>query len=101
MPGFVSIRVRNPDTRIGTLPVQYTYTVGAARASNLHVGKSSADAVLTWSCAGCAASSPARIYRSQNALFTAYLENYNGGTGGAYSNTGAVSSAQSYFWSVE
>ena len=100
-PGLASIRVRNPDTRIGYLPAQYTYTGGTARASNLHVAKSSVDAALTWSCASCAGSNPARVYRSQNALFSTYLENYNGGIGGAYSNTGAVATAQSYFWTVE
>ncbi len=100
-PSLVSIRVRNPDTRIGFLPAQYTYTAGTSRASNLRVAKSGADAVLTWNCAACSAASPARINRSQNSAFSVYVENYNGGISGAYTNAGAVSSAQSYFWSIE
>ncbi len=100
-PGLASIRVRNPDTRIGFVPAQYTYTGGASRASNLRVAKSSADAALTWSCAGCSSANPARVYRSQNVFFSSYLENYNGGIGGAYTNSGAVATAQSYFWGVE
>ena len=100
-PGLVSIRVRNPDTRIGNLPAQYTYTSGTSRANNLRIAKSGGDAALTWSCASCTAASPARINRSQNAAFSLYLENYNGGISGAYTNTGAVASAQSYFWTVE
>jgi hypothetical protein len=107
-PGLVSIRVRNPDTRIGYLPVQYSYTTGSPRASNLLVAKASGNANLSWNCAAasCTASAPARVYRSQNAAFSLYIENYNGGASsaggaGAYTNTGAVASAQSYFWSVE
>jgi hypothetical protein len=102
-PGAASVRVRNSDTRQGVMGQAYTYTGGGPRASNLHVAKSGSDAALTWSCASCSASAPARVWRSQNAAFTQYVEQYNGGTGGGYTNSGALAAAAygSYFWSVE
>ncbi len=107
-PALVSIRVRNPDTRTAFLPVRYTYTTGSPRANNLYVTKAAGNANLSWSCpaATCTASAPARVYRAQNAQFSLFVENYNGGPStvggaGAFANTGAVATAQSYFWSVE
>ena len=98
----VKVRVRNPDTRVGYLPVDYTYVGGSSRTTDsLRVAKSGANAMLTWTCGGCSASAPARINRAQDAQFNVYLENYNGGTGGSYNNSGAVGTAQSYFWTVE
>ncbi len=72
-------------------------------ANSLRVAKAGggADAQLTWACVGCTLTAPARIYRNQNAPFTSYLELYNGGTGTTYTNSGAVSSPQNYFWTVE
>lgn len=100
--GAAVVRVRNPDTRAGTQGAAYLYSGGASRTVNsLRVGKSAGDAALTWSCAGCSASAPARVFRAQNASLSVYLENYNGGTGGGWSNTGAVATPYSYFWSVE
>ena len=95
--------MRNPDTRSRDLSAgAFSYAAGPSRAGNsLRVTPSGANANLSWSCAGCDAANPARIYRAQNAAFNLYLEPYNGGIGGAYTNTGAVSSAQSYFWTVE
>ena len=69
--------------------------------NSLRAAKSGANANLTWSCAGCTAGNPGRLYRAQNSGFTVYLEQYDVGTASAYSNTGALGSAQSYFWSVE
>ena len=100
-PGSARLRVRNPDTRTGYLPANYLYTAGTSRAVNFRLLKAGGNAQLSWNCAGCTAASPARIYRGQNALFTAYLEAYNGGIGGTYTNSGALTSAQSYFWTVE
>ncbi len=100
----VPVRVRNPDTRVGVMPQNYVYTGGAPRVTtSLRVAKSGTNAALTWTCATCVVSNPARVYRSQNAAFTQYLENYNGGTSGTYSNTGALATTTypSYFWSVE
>ncbi len=99
--GAAAVRARNPDTRSGALPGNYQYLGGASRASGLRVAKSGPDAALTWSCPSCGAGNPAQVYRAQNAALSLYLENYNGGAGGAYTNTGAVASAQSYFWTVE
>ena len=64
--------------------------------------ESSANAALAWTtCDGRSASAPARVYRAQNVVFSLYLEQYNGGIAGVYTNTGAVSTTQSYFWTVE
>ncbi len=108
--------VRNPDTRARALPANaFTYGAAAPRASNARAAKNGADVWLSWSCTGCTTGAPARIYRAQNPRFSLYLEPYNGGangtlTGGCtaasgnnscYNNGGAVSSAQSYFWTVE
>jgi len=98
------VRVRNPDTRAKYLPpTAFQFSGGTSRTLNsLRISKSSGSAALAWSsCTGCTAAAPARVYRAQNAGFTAYLEQYNGGTGGAFTNGGAVTSAQNYFWSVE
>jgi hypothetical protein len=102
-PGSAKIRVRNPDTRAGGLPGLYSYVSGTQRTSNFRVAKAGSNAALSWSCTGCTAANPARIYRSQNAAFTLNLESYNGGTGGSYSNSGALSASANpgYFWSVE
>jgi hypothetical protein len=111
VPGTAVVKVRNTDTRAGTMPMLYTYTGGAARASNLRVAKSGGNATLTWSCDHlvCTASAPARVYRSQNSAFTLNLETYNGGASnsltdlGTMPNTGALAPAAnpSYFWNVE
>src|SRR6185369_16151010 len=70
------VRVRNPDTRTGYLPAAaYQFSGGADRAGNsLHVAKASANAALTWTCGGCTAGAPARVYRAQSAQFNLYLE---------------------------
>ena len=109
-------RVRNPDTRTGYLPVTgFQFSGGADRmASSLLINKTTipgcgailaGDIALKWTCAGCDASHPARIYRAQSAQFNLYLENYNGGLGGCYDNSGAMTSHaaanDSYFWVVE
>ena len=96
-------RVRNPDTRMGYLSATaFQLSDGASRPGNsLHGAKATGNANLTWSCAACIASASARVYRAQNGAFSLYLEQYNGGIGGAYSNTNAVATAQSYFWTVE
>ena len=110
--GASVVRVRNPDTRTGYLPLTPTpafsfsgYPPGGPwgrSANSLRVAKAGGvNAQLTWTCVGCSASAPARIYRSQNVAFNSYLEQYNGGTGTTYTNSNAVSSAQNYFWSVE
>jgi hypothetical protein len=99
--GAAAVRVRNTDTRAGYLPASYTFTASSPRVVNsLAVAKSGSSAVLSWSCSGCDASHPARIYRSQNAGFTQYNEQYNT-PAGPYTNTGAVATAYSYFWNVE
>ena len=100
-PGNAQVRVRNPDTRAANLSTNYTFVSGTPRTASLAVAKSGSNALLTWSCSGCDASHPARLYRAQNAAFSLYLETYNGGTGGSYSNSNAISSAQNYFWNVE
>ncbi len=101
-PGGATIRVRNPDTRQGVMGQAYTYALSGSRVSNLRVAKSGNDAALSWSCPSCNASAPARVWRSQNAPFTQYIEQYTGGTG-AYTNAGALGAAtyRTYFWNVE
>ncbi len=101
--GAVALRARNPDTRAATAAQSYLYAASATPrvVNTLRVAKSASDAALTWSCGGCTAGNPARVYRAQNALFTVFPENYAGGTGGAWSDAGAVATAYSYFWSVE
>jgi hypothetical protein len=104
IPGNAVVRVRNTDTRRGILAAPYVYQSGTPRVVNsLRVAKSGGDAALTWSCAGCTASAPARVTRSENAPFNLYLEQYNGGASGSWSNTGALapSANPSYFWVVE
>ena len=102
--GASVVRVRNPDTRTGYLPSSaFQFSGGTSRTLNsLKITKASANAALAWTtCNGCSVSAPARIYRAQNAAFSLYLEQYNGGIGGAYTNAGAVTTMQSYFWTVE
>ena len=102
VPALATVRVRNPDTRVAVLPAQYQFAAAASRTANsLRVTKSGASANLAWACPGCTAGNPGRLYRAQNAAFSLYLEQYNVGTGVSFTNTGALSSAQGYFWTVE
>ena len=102
MNGPVTVRVRNPDTRAGSLPQPYLYSGGASRTANtLRVAKASADGSLTWACPGCTISSPAIVYRSQNSAFSLYVQNFVGGTDNTHLDPGAISAPKSYFWSVE
>ncbi len=117
--GAAVIRVRNPDTRAKQLAQTFLFGGGPSRAAeSLRVAKSGGDAWVSWSCSppsSCTIPAPARLYRSQNALFSLYLETYNGGpsgtiTGGCtpaagndscYANAGVAANPRSYFWSVE
>ena len=100
-PGAAQVRVRNPDTRATNLSSNYTFVSGTPRTTSLTAAKSGSDVVITWICTGCTVASPARLYRAQNTVLSQYLEIYNGGISGTYTNTGAAASAQSYFWNVE
>jgi choice-of-anchor C domain-containing protein len=103
VPGAALIRVRNPDTRAGTLPNGYNYLSGAPRvaANSLKITKTSNSAKLSYTCSGCT-TPPPQIYRSQNAAFSLNVEQFTGGATN-YTDSGvlAATANPTYFWSVE
>ena len=61
------------------------------------VAKSSGEALITWTCTGCNATHPDRLYRAPNTAYSQYLDIYNGGISATSTNTATLSSTKNYF----
>lgn len=75
LPATVSVRVRNPDTRVGSKSNAYTYTAAVPEVVLTSVTRSGSNLVLTWTDQ----SRPGnlyRVYRSRNVDFSGIVEVY-------------------------